>query len=144
MAGAFSINVLGLDNLLKRMEAVSTETREKVYAEVEGAAYNIVENAARRVPKDMGQLSNAITVHPIDEKTFEVVAQKFYAPYVEFGTGAKAANYLASQDEELKAYAMQFYVNGQGRMTPRPFFFPAFEQEKKKMIENIKAIIQGL
>jgi HK97 gp10 family phage protein len=140
--GAFTLNVVGLDNLLNRMNKLGEEVREEVYAEVEATAYDIAANAKSKVPKDMGQLLNAITVKPIGESTYEVVAQKFYAPYVEFGTGAKAANYLASQDEELKAYAQQFYVNGQGRMTPRPYFFPAFEQEKKKLIERLKNILK--
>jgi HK97 gp10 family phage protein len=142
LAGAFSINVVGLDNLLKRMESLSEEVREEVYAEVEATAYDIAALAKSRVPKNMGQLSGAITVKPISENTYEVVAQKFYAPYVEFGTGAQAANYLSSQDEELKAYAMQFYVNGQGRMTPRPYFFPSFEEEKKKLIERLKNLLK--
>lgn len=141
--GAFSLNVVGLDKLLKRMETIPVEVKEQVYAEVEATSYDIAARAKSGVPKDMGQLLNAITVKPINESTYEVVAQKFYAPYVEFGTGAKAANYLASQSEELKAYAMQFYVNGQGRMTPRPYFFPAFEVEKRKLIERLKTLIGG-
>jgi HK97 gp10 family phage protein len=139
---SFALNIVGLENLLNRMNKLGEEVKEEVYAEVEATAYDIAASAKSKVPKDMGQLLNAITVKPIGESTYEVVAQKFYAPYVEFGTGAKAANYLASQDEELKAYAQQFYVNGQGRMTPRPYFFPAFEQEKKKLIERLKNILK--
>lgn len=143
MAGSFQLNVVGLDKLLNKLQAAPEEVKEQVYAEVEATAFDIAASAKGKVPKDMGFLSNAITMNPINESTFEVVAQKFYAPYVEFGTGANAANYLSSQDEELKAYATTFYVNGQGRMKPRPFLFPTVKAEVPKMWGRIKELIQN-
>ena len=143
MAGSFSLNVVGLESLLSRMQQLPEEVKEQVYAEIEATSYDIAASAKSKVPKDMGMLLNAITVKPVSENTFEVVAQKFYAPYVEFGTGAKAANYLASQDEELKAYAQQFYVNGQGRMTPRPFMFPTVREQVPKLWERVRNLIKN-
>lgn len=143
MAGSFQLNVVGLDRLLDKLQKASEDTKEQVYAEVEGTAYDIAAGSKSKVPKDMSFLSNSINVNTLNEAAHEIVVQKYYAPYVEFGTGAQAANYLASQDEELKAYAMQFYVNGKGRMQPRPFLFPTVKAEVPKMWERIKVIIQN-
>jgi HK97 gp10 family phage protein len=142
---SFALNVVGLEGLLKKMESKGEEIKEQVFAEVEGTAWNITEKAKERVPKNYGGgqgLLGSISMKTIDEATHEVVVQKYYAPFVEFGTGAQAANYLSSQDPELRAYAMQFYVNGQGRMAPRPFLFNSFEEEKKKLLERLREIIK--
>lgn len=93
---------------------------------------------SKGVPVDIGKLRQSI-FHKVDDKnlTAKVGATEFYAPYVEFGTGQ-----YVEVDSEFKDLAMEFYVNGQGKMRPRPFLIPAFYSERNKFIQNIKNIVR--
>jgi HK97 gp10 family phage protein len=140
----FYVKVDGLDKLLKRLEAKSATIKEDADAIIEAGTRDIANAAMRDVPKDFGAgggLLGAIEPMKVADLTHTVTVQKFYAPYVEFGTGANAANYLASQDEDLRAYAMHFYVNGQGRMPARPFLFPNVYRIWPQIIEDLKVLI---
>lgn len=139
----FKVELSGLGTLQELLHSLATDKMEQIEGAVEAAAYDIAANAKTRVPKDMGGglgLSGSITVVQ-NGKNYEIVVQKEHAPYVEFGTGQNAANYLNSKDPELRNYAMNFYKNGLGRMMPQPFLFPAMIEEKAKLIELIKNIL---
>ena len=41
---------------------------------------------------------------------------------------------------EIKSYAMTFYVNGQGRVPAQPFLIPAFLKYRKEFIKDMKDI----
>lgn len=64
------------------------------------------------------------------------------AAYIEFGTGVHAAEILQGYPKEVRELAMQFYVNGQGRMPSRPYMIPAFLRFRKQFILNIKKIVR--
>lgn len=103
------------------------------------ASTSIEMKAKSRVPVDIAGIKKSIYSDSKNIKknlTAEVGATEEYAPYVEFGTGK-----YVKVDNEFKDLAMTFYVNGQGRTKPRPFLIPAFYEERKKFIENIKGIV---
>jgi hypothetical protein len=43
----------------------------------------------------------------------------------------------------MKEFARHFFVNGQGTMYAHPFLFPAYAQEKPKIIAKIKEVLFG-
>jgi len=65
------------------------------------------------------------------------------AAYIEFGTGVHASEILQGYPNEVRELAMQFYVNGQGRMPSRPYLIPAFLRYRKQFILNIKKIVKA-
>ena len=140
MAGKVTIS-MDTSALMKALQDLPKAKMEEVDAECEAAAREVERLARQRVPTDMGQLANSITVFPTVPHTYEIVVQKFYAPFVEFGTGQNAAQYLSTQSPELNAYARQYYVNGQGTMRPRPFLFPAFYSVTHKLAQRLAKIL---
>lgn len=137
----FSIRFEGLEklNLLK----IAQEKLDEIDTEVEGTLYDIQAKAKNRVPFGAGgsALAGSITVLKDAPMKGEVVVQKFYAPYVNFGTGLFASQFLATQDQEWTDYARQFYVNGKGRIPATPFFTSAVNEERIKLIERVKEIL---
>lgn len=65
--------------------------------------------------QDTGRLSNSITAS-IEGKRAEVAANVEYAPFLEFGTRT---------------------------MQPRPFLFPALEQERPKWNKRLNAVVEA-
>jgi HK97 gp10 family phage protein len=136
------VKVLGLNALLRNVKKRETNTEAKIKRANKITSMNIVRNAKRNAPTNKrigagGRLRSAIVGdHSGKEANVEVKVK--YAPYVEFGTGAFARDYLSSKDKDLRDYAMEFYVNGQGRMPSQPFLFPAAEEEKPKHIKRMK------
>jgi len=129
------------------MPANVTVNTEKAKAQLRAYAKNVntsiqeirrkaavaIESAAKsEAPVDDGTLRASIhSTHNVSFSKVRVEAD--YAAYVEFGTGAKAEEYLSSQSPELREYARQFFVSGKGRMPAQPFLFPAFEGVQVKM-----------
>jgi len=138
---SYTISIEGMDRLMATLNRAAQDKLDEIELEIEAAAIEIVDIAKQRVPKNLGGLANSITPKKISKANWEIVVQKFYAPYIEFGTGQRAAAYLSSLDSELQAYAYTFYVSGNGRLAPQPFIFPALEQVRGRLIERIKNIL---
>lgn len=65
------------------------------------------------------------------------------AAYIEFGTGAFAAQYLSSQGTpEMIEDALKFFETGLGTMPERPYLFPAYNRMKPEIVANIDREIQ--
>lgn len=131
----FAFELEGLNDVLKGLDQFEKAIIENVDAELQSSAEKISRDAKREVPKDTGSLSNAISVVENGKLNYEVVAQKNYAPYVEFGTGG-----LVDVPVGLEDYAIQFKGKGikEVNLPARPYMFPAYNQETKKLIERLK------
>jgi hypothetical protein len=106
-----------------------------------GANLNNMRNkAVRDVPVDTGLLKNSIQVYQAGKFTFELVAQKEYAPYVEFGTKSSVR-----VPKGLEKYALQFKRgNSKGiGIRPKPFFFPAVFAYRRQLIQDIIKVLRG-
>ena len=103
MANPFSIEVQGLDKLLKGLDEKTKQMTIGIDGELGRAATDIEAGAKRRVPVDMGGLKNTIGHKKNATLSWEVVAQSKYAAYVEFGTGDKTVLPPGFQE-----YASQF------------------------------------
>lgn len=134
----FAFEVEGLDEVLKGLDQLEKNVIEEVDGELEASAAKISRDAKSAVPKDTGLLSNAISYTKVGDYDFEVVAQKEYAPYVEFGTGG-----MVDVPSGLEDYAIQFKGQGirQVNLPARPYLFPAYVSEVKLLLERLKIII---
>ena len=140
------ISVQGMNVLLRKIAKANGEVQAKVKRANQITSLNIERGAKQNAPKNKkigagGRLRSAIVAdHSGEEANVEVKVN--YAQYVEFGTGAFAAEYLSTKDKDLREYAMTFFETGKGRVTARPFLFPAAEAERPKHIERMRKALQ--
>ena len=137
------ISVQGMNVLLRKIAKADKEVQAKVKRANQITSLNIERQAKRNATKsvDTGRLRSAIVPdHSGTEANVEVKVK--YAQYVEFGTGAFAAEYLATKDKDLREYAMTFFETGKGRMPAQPFLFPVAEAERPKHIERMRKALQ--
>jgi len=137
MSKGFYIDLEGLQPVLAKLKGMGKDVDDIVADELEITARTIERKAAQRVPKDMGGsgLAGSITSGKVNDLNWEVVAQKTYAPYVEFGTGG-----LVDVPAGLEDYAIQFKGRGirKVNMRARPYFFPSYFEETRELIKRLK------
>jgi HK97 gp10 family phage protein len=128
----------GIQQMLKDIKNYAKDVQEEVELELEASAREIERNAKRAAPVDMGFLRNSISSKKNQEFVYEIVVQRYYGPYVEFGTGG-----LVDVPAGLEQYAMQFKGDGirQVNLPARPFLFPAYEAERVLLVKRLKAIL---
>ena len=85
----FKVKVTGLAGLKAEFASMSKELPDIVSGELETMSQEWVKLAKTDAPADQGALRGAITYYPAGLMKYEVVAQKFYAPFMEFGTKGK-------------------------------------------------------
>ena len=92
----FKVQIKGLGELQKQIVTASEDVRKVCEQEVTAAGQDWVAGAVRDAPVDQGGLKGAISFKNTNTNTaqssliaVEIVAQKFYAPFVEFGTKGK-------------------------------------------------------
>lgn len=78
-------------------------------AEIQAGAADFVSGARRDVPIDQGALKGSISYYMDGEFDAVIVAQKFYAPFMEFGTKGK---YQPIPGTEALAAAFKGYKGG--------------------------------
>ena len=140
------ISVQGMNVLLRKIAKADKEVQAKVKRANQITSLNIERGAKQNAPTNKkigagGRLRSAIVAdHSGKEANVEVKVK--YAQYLEFGTGAFAAEYLSTKDKDLREYAMTFYETGKGRIPAQPFLFPAAEAERPKHIERMRKALQ--
>lgn len=135
----FTIEIPGLDKLLNDVSKEGQELARKVDEELVAGAYDIERSAKRAVRKDLGALASSISAGRVQFLQMEVVAQKHYAPYVEFGTGA-----LVDVPAGLEDYAIQFKGKGVRKVNlpARPFLFRSAYAYMPEIIKRIKEVLK--
>ena len=126
-----------MDRLLKEYAA---KGRARVSAITQITANEIATEAMRNVPVNYGKIKQSINVRQDSELKFSVFVNAVpIAAYVEFGTGA-----FVEVAPEWKDMAWEFYVNGKGKLSPRPYLYPAYrrgvEQYEKDLIHALKQL----
>lgn len=141
MAKGFTISFEGLEQTIKELKSTVSDIEEKVDFAIGVNVEAMASEAKNRVPVDMGRLRSSISSSKQAKYQYELVAGVFYAPYVEFGTGKYAASYVKSIDPEWSKLALQFFVNGQGRMPERPFLYPSFKRIFPILVKDIENLV---
>lgn len=128
----------GIQQLLKDIDKYGKRVKKEIDLEIEASARTIERNAKRAAPVDMGFLRNSISSKKEQELVYEIVVQRYYGAYVEFGTGG-----LVDVPPGLEQYALQFKGDGirQVNLPARPFLFPAYEAERVLLVKRIKGIL---
>lgn len=85
----FKVSVTGLAGLKAEFASMSKELPDIVSGELETMSQEWVKLAKTDAPADQGALRGSITYYPAGPMKYEIVAQKFYAPFMEFGTKGK-------------------------------------------------------
>jgi HK97 gp10 family phage protein len=92
----FKVKITGISSIEKQFTAAAEKIKDTVEQEMQAAAQDWVAGAVRDAPVDQGALKQSISYKKTDTQTgsgtlisFEIVAQRFYAPFVEFGTKGK-------------------------------------------------------
>lgn len=120
--------IKGLDEYGKRVQA-------KVQEEIKDWALKTESDAKS---SSTGDISSTITADVENEGlTWTVGTNLFYAPYVEFGTGA-----FVDIPPGLESYAMTFYVNGKGTLPANSFLFVNARRNFEETVANIKKILE--
>lgn len=141
MAKGFTIDV---SKTLGSIDSLKKKLLQGIDDELDDNAEAIAGNARSDVPKNLaggGGLAGSISVVREKFLTRTVVAEKFYAPFIEFGTGPYAAAYVTTLPADVQAYAMSFYVSGLGHMPAAPFMFPNVLRQMPILIEKIVKVI---
>lgn len=105
----FNVTVKGLEGFKRDIVTAAKQVREIVSAEVDAAGAEFVSGARRDAPVDQGALRGAITYYMENDLSAVIVAQKFYAPFIEFGTKGK---YTPIPGTESIAAAFKGYRGG--------------------------------
>lgn len=107
MATGFSFKVQGLDRLIGVFNRLPKQVQNELKEELKVTAGEIRDGAKRDAPADEARLKQAITTKTTGQLEFEVVAQTFYAGYLEFGTKSNAVIPAGLQDiaSQLKGSA---------------------------------------
>jgi hypothetical protein len=145
---AVRVKVSGINILLQDLDKYSKEVQQGIYKEVSDWAKRTESDAQRDVPVDTGALKSTIrSVVSNNGLTWIVKAGGInnvnYAPYIEFGTGARVDKAFLQQFG-LTEYASQF----KGRQDPffalpsRSFLYRNARIEFEKTLANIKKLIQ--
>jgi len=102
-------------------------------------ALDIESGAKMKAPVDTGRLRSSIQ-SKIDHEdvSAEVTVNVDYAPYVEFGTGQYAREYLAGKPREMVDHAREFKRPKDGYSPARPFLFPTYYEQRPKIIRSLK------
>jgi hypothetical protein len=112
----FNVKMTGIASMQKQISTASEKVKEVCGQEVQAAGQDWVAGAVRDAPVDQGGLKSAISFKQSDTHTssgslisVEIVAQKFYAPFMEFGTKGK---YLPIPGTEEIAAQFKGYKGG--------------------------------
>ena len=103
------IELQGLKGFQQQFAAAPANIKKIVGAAVEEAAADWAKQARDDVPIDQGALKGSISYFMRTDLQAEIVAQKFYAPFMEFGTKGK---YRAIPGTEAIAQQFKGYKGG--------------------------------
>lgn len=120
--------ITGIDEMRQNIVGDFDKKMKEIDDEL-GATFLSIETMAKSMLKGKGdfytELAASIASKKLKNGTYQVRANKFYAAYVEFGTGRYAASYVTQLDKDWQTYASKFIVNKKGRLPQTPFLHPS-------------------
>ncbi len=120
------IQVKGLDNLIRKLAFLGGNADAAIDRGLAIGAQRVKSAAKVICPVDTGRLKNSIECHQTGEHTYSVGTNVEYAVYVEFGTG-RSGDPKVDHTTSIKG------------MSPRPYLYPALEQNKDAVGKDVKA-----
>ena len=142
---AMKINQSDWNKLQKKLKELKAFDKRILATEIAKTGAEISRIAKRSAPKDTGALQQSISFSG-KGKQVVVVADKIYAPYVEFGTGGNV-----QLDDMLElgippSYAMQFKGKGirEVNLPARPFFFSSARIGFKNLYDRVNNRLKNI
>lgn len=158
-----------LDDFVKKLKQKSDALIEDVKGIVELNTNDLAIQAIRNAPsggdlintefgtqtqdeirrnRSWSPISQCITFKIVDKGLKGVVSVEqsagLIAAWVEFGTGQSAQSYLSTVDDEWRAEAQRFYINGKGTIINQPYLYPAFMKYKVQFIKDLKDALKEI
>lgn len=100
----------GLDKLMRQIDTFGVDAQRMTKAIVQSTATEVVTKAKRLAPKNLGKLAQSIGKEEENQGfVARIFAGEYYAPFVEFGIGAKV-----KVPTELKSMALKYKGKGRG------------------------------
>jgi HK97 gp10 family phage protein len=131
---SINIQVKGVDRLNRKLTLIQGEVPEELRKAMNKAAAVVSASAKALVPVDTGALRNSIHIKKAeahgDSVTSGVHTSKEYAPYVEFGTGARGGSPAATK----LGVTFNRHIKGQ---VAQPYLYPALKQNSGKINEIV-------
>lgn len=169
MARGATIEIKGLDKIIKKFGAIPKNVKEETDGVFAIAANDYVNRAVSDAPVDQGILKNEISSYKEKDLTYVVVSGAEWSAFIEFGTRSRV-----QVPSDLTAYAAQFKgggISGKGAkqkifdwckrvgipeeawwsvfinvMTigihPHPFFFKHREEVFKQLLKDLNPALQ--
>jgi hypothetical protein len=154
----FTFKIEGLENLKARIKELPKDVQEEVVGEIQ-AWGNEVNSAqlsliSQQKIQDFGALQQNTKAVPNPDGV-ELISNVYYAPFVEFGTGAKVkvpaevANYAARFRGQKRGTFAEFVIKMREWLKrkgsePRPYFFDPYLKKRKQLVERIKKVISDV
>lgn len=133
--------IKGLQQALNQLRNLRADSENLARQVLEEETSIILAEAKSAAPIDTGDLVNSggkeVAANGISGTVY---FEAKHAPYVEFGTGPLTQVPVGYEDY---AYT-NFFVNGEGNSTPRPFLFPAGLKAEPRLLEKLEVAFQKL
>ena len=136
------IKITGQKELFKALAKFGEEAEKRIDQITNVAAVEIADQAKLNAPRSNAEINIAQGINVAKEShlfyTVNVQAVPI-AAYLEFGTGA-----FVKVAPEWKDMAWEFYKNGEGRLHPQPYLYPAYTRGKAQYEKDLKALLDQL
>lgn len=138
MAKSFTIKVDGLADLGARMKGLSKDVNTRIGRAATAAGAGVIRKSAQaKVPVDTGNLKKNIIVKRIPQGESSLTSEHIVT--VRQGKLTDKQKGAGLQD----AYYGRFVEHGTSKMPARPYLRPAYDQDKQKAVDAIKARIEA-
>jgi HK97 gp10 family phage protein len=162
------IHIKGIDSLVKKLNTLPNQVQREAGVSMQNNAWAIEKNAKINVKYDTGRLRASIHTSNPSYLTYTVSSNVKHAPYIEFGTKSKVSipSGLESYASQFRggggsftdlvesiegwtrrkgiaqefAYPIALKIAREG-ISASPFLFPAYEAQKKKIMQDLKKVI---
>lgn len=171
----FTFEIQGLDKLKAKIKALPKDVQEEVVGEIQawGNEVNALQLSliSQQKIQDFGGLQQNTKAMPTPDGV-ELISNVYYAPFIEFGTGAKVkvpaevASYAAQFRGKKRGTFKEFVVKMREWLSrkgydpklafiaalnkikngsePRPYFFDPYLKKRRNLIQRINKVISDL
>lgn len=131
MASGLSLNLRKMDADIRNIvNGVLKEYIELIYNEAMAQAPSVARG------------KYTVEVHPSLMRA-EIWTEDDVAVYLEFGTGAYAAEYLSGKPSMMRDEAIKFFKTGKGKTPAKPYLFPTYYKYREDVLPEIDRRIQS-
>lgn len=146
-----AIKIKGLDKLAKDLRKFGADGEKALKLNIELAATNIERGAIARLKPELNFIRQRIDKR-IEDGGFTAkvgvqgTEENPVPLYHEVGTGLFASQLLngGQYDDEIRALARLYYINGEGTLPASPYLFPAYFEERPKILEELRKDLERL